>query len=98
MVNNTDVYFTWNKCSSPFFSEQIQILRKTAVYKLQKEALLGYSKHILSNHKILLFRARSTYKEKDSFCKTLVGFSVHFGWLLFLWEQVLNGTEKNKLC
>lgn len=36
MVNNTDVYFTWNKCSSPFFSEQIQILRKTAVYKPSK--------------------------------------------------------------
>lgn len=33
MVNNTDIYLTWNECSSPFFSEQIQILRETAVYK-----------------------------------------------------------------
>lgn len=33
MVNNTDIYLTWNERSSPFFSEQIQILRETAVYK-----------------------------------------------------------------
>lgn len=39
MVNNTDVYFTWNKCSSPFFSEQIQILTETVVYKPSKEGL-----------------------------------------------------------
>lgn len=33
---------------------------------LQKEALRGYSKHILSNHKMLLFQATSIYKEKVS--------------------------------
>lgn len=57
---------------------------------------LGGSKWTLSNHKTLLFQARSIYKQGWGFCKTL-GFGVCWGVVIFLVKQMLRVNGENKL-
>lgn len=57
---------------------------------------LGGLKGTSSNHKILLFQARSIYKRGWGFCKTL-GFGVCWGVVIFLVKWILGVNRENKL-